>query len=189
MTQGKGGKELFAGSDYQIRYDSKARTMTYEVAVPLNTVYTNIYINDSTDIVFSAVIALNYENNFVSATKNGSNRFLVGTATMLKGGPRNYAHAGHSITIKLNDPKLTDELDPYKSSGTSDPGVAAVPLNDSPAISLETPGESVLGNIRLGPANIIMIVSGVLIAASLVVIIIVLVKRRKKRAAATRDGS
>lgn len=89
---------LSRGYEYQIKYDVTTHSLTYEVIVPYK--YTNLEITKGNEIAFSAVIALNRDGNTVSASKNGSNRFLIGTGNA-HAGKGKFSHKDNCIRIKL----------------------------------------------------------------------------------------
>ncbi len=99
ITQGLKPRDLRAGRDYAALYDEAARTMTYEVAVPLDC--TSMAIDKNPDMAFSAVVALEHYNNTVSGAVDGGNRFLVGTGAADCGGAENWAHQGQCIRVRL----------------------------------------------------------------------------------------
>ena len=117
LAQGMTAKELYPNSDYMAVYDGKTRTMTYEVAVPFG--YTKIKLQDSQDIVFSAVIALNQSGNSATGSVNGPNSILIGTAAANRGGAYNWAHKGHCVYVKLASPKKIEESRPEAEKQTS----------------------------------------------------------------------
>ena len=104
--QGRATRELFPKKDFMIRYDEKARTMTYEIAMPINSAYTYLDIKEDTNMAFSAIVSMPYENNTCSAYQDGSNRFLIGMGTATSGNANNYAHKGNegSLKVQLNAP-------------------------------------------------------------------------------------
>ena len=103
--QGRATRELFPNQDFVIRYDKAKRTMTYELAMPINSAYTYLDITKDTQMAFSAIVSMPYENNTCSAVLDGSNRFLIGMGTATSGNAENYAHKGTgSIKVNLNAP-------------------------------------------------------------------------------------
>lgn len=181
MTLGMTARDLYAQKDYMAVYDSKARTMTYEVTIPF--VYTEINPLEDEYMTFSAVIALDQYGNSVSGTVNGSNRWLIGTAAALCGGAENFAHEGHCIRLKLVSPEKVAEAKPKE--GTS-PTVSTVFPQDIEAEILyddEFYGTAD-GAIRLT----VLLISAAVVLLCILAVVITLILDRKKKAVLKPTG-
>lgn len=176
MTLGMTARDLYANKDYIAVYDSKARTMTYEVTIPF--VYTEIDPLEDEYMTFSAVIALDQYGNSVSGTVNGSNRWLIGTAAAFCGGAENFAHQGHCIRLKLVSPEKVEEYRP--AAGPNAPTSVTIPQDLSSDMLFDSEhyeGED--GKIRL---TVLIVCAAVVLLCILAVVTALILDRRKKAA-------
>ena len=90
FTQGIDMWEL-PGANYEIRYDSSAKTYTYEVKLPM--VQTNIL---SDQIALSASVGSHYTG------AESANRFNLTTGAAICGGPGNWAHLNNALVFELS---------------------------------------------------------------------------------------
>ena len=90
FTQGIDMWEL-PGANYEIRYDSSAKTYTYEVKLPM--VQTNIL---SDQIALSASVGSHYTG------AESANRFNLTTGAATCGGPGNWAHLNNALVFELS---------------------------------------------------------------------------------------
>lgn len=174
MTLGMTAYDLYANVDYTAVYNPTERTMTYEVAVPF--AFTEIKPQEDEYFTFSAVIALDQYSNSVSGTVDGSNRFLIGTAAALCGGPENFAHQGHCIKIKLLDPQKVADSKP--KTETTSTKVTYVPQDIETDIYYDGEHQGfAVKTTRL----IAIIASAAVILACVVAVVLVLVLDKKKK--------
>ncbi len=186
-VQGRAARELFAYDDYMIVYDSAKKTLTYEVALPLNSAYTTA-TNNATDpkIAVSAIVSLVYDNNTASCSTDGSNRFLIGLGAARSGGANNFAHRNEAIVVTLNTVAEVNEAlgDDKGSSGTGTP--AAVISIDPDPEDVPTFIKAGVGGMR--QTTVWIIALSAVIVICLTVTAVLLLKGRKPTARG-KDGS
>ena len=98
FTQGIDMWEL-PGANYEIRYDSSAKTYTYEVKLPM--VQTNIL---SDQIALSASVGSHYTG------AESANRFNLTTGAATCGGPGNWAHLNNALVFELSPNPPTGDV-------------------------------------------------------------------------------
>lgn len=179
ITQGLTAKSLYPGEDYQAVYDPATRTMTYEVAVPFDLTYINP--NTTKEIALSAVVALNMYGNTVSGTKDGSNRWLVGTGTAFCGGPENWAHQGQCIRIQLASPEKVLENTPSETIPNA-PGMS-YHKDVEVEISSEPQYNAITSDEPISTPLIIILASVIIVILCAVAVTVTLVRERNKKAA------
>lgn len=171
ITQGLTTYELFRGHDFQIKYDINTHTITYEVVVPYEV--TNIVPAKNEYIAFSAVIALNFSGNSVSGYKDGSNRFIIGSAAALCGKANNFAHKDHCIKIKLAPYDeiakwLNEDADTAVSEKTGvniNPDLINTPQNEE---NLQTGSSDTVRWVLLGISAVIILLCSVFLICMLI---------------------
>jgi len=181
LTQGLDPIDLYEGSDYVVKYDEANKTMTYEVAIPFSNGYTNMNIESTVYTSFSAVIPFNFDSNGVDGSVNGANRILIGTGAAFCGGAGNFAHAGQSAIVLLNDatsvagivPGVKEEApekEPEVETNSAEPVVEEV-------VTIEKVEKEIV--FTPGVQLIIMIASAVVILASVAYIVITFCVKKK----------
>lgn len=182
-TQGMTMRDIYPNADYIAKYDPATRTMTYEVLVPYS--YTKVVLGETEEMAFSATVALDYYSNSVSASTDGSNRFLIGTAAQLCGGAGKYAHKGHCIRIKLATKEQIDKVKP-KSTQASYPQNTTIQDMDTDFYSEPAFFEKVMLSVE---SNLILWISaGVGVACVITIVLVCLLGRKKKKPTSTGEG-
>ena len=173
-------RELHEGRDFAVVYDETARTMTYEVAVALDS--TNLSLSKNTDMAFSAVIGLEHYNNRVTGKVDGSNRFWIGTGAAKCGGAKNWAHKDGCLSIRLvaldNVSALIEEADPALPAYAQDVDVPIVSEPEYKIITADAPVSVPL---------IMMLASVVVVLICAAVVTTMLVRERNRQSTSRQE--
>ena len=93
--------------NFAIRYDEAAKTIAYEVKLPLSR--TNIDLTETRDIALSVSAAGPYSGNLFDPSNAGANRYNITLGVSGAQGPNAFAHKDNALKITLNAPAEAPE--------------------------------------------------------------------------------